>query len=193
MSRRERIRILSVDTLSAQQRRLERQTFEYAREDGATQVLDREIYHVGDGAAVLLYDLARRTVILVDQFRLPAYLRGESGWMLEVPAGFVDGISPEVRAREEAAEEAGYRVGEVRQAFKALMIPGCIPHLVYGFVAPYTPDDRIGNGGGLIQEGEDITVVELDIDRALDMVASGEITDAKTIMLLQHVALHVFR
>lgn len=193
MSAPERVRITSVEVLSQTRQRLDRQTFEYTREDGTTQVLSREIYHVGDGAAVLLYHVARRTVILVKQFRLPPYLRGESGWTLEAPAGFLEGAAPDVRARAEAAEEAGYRVGEMHKVFEALMIPGCAPHAVYGFVAPYTDADRVDAGGGLFEEGEDITVVELHLDRALGMIASAEITDAKTIMLLQHVALHVFR
>ncbi|RKE26275.1 nudix-type nucleoside diphosphatase (YffH/AdpP family) [Paraburkholderia sp. BL23I1N1] len=192
MSKRERIRMLSVEALSSKRQRLDFQTFEYERDDGSRQVLSREIYHVGDGATALLYDLARRTVILVNQFRLPAYLRGESGWVLETPAGFLDGSAPEVRARDEVAEEAGYRVGEMRKVFEALMIPGCVTHVVHGFVAPYTAADRIDAGGGLIDEGEDIAVVELTIDRALGMIVSGEITDAKTIMLLQHAALHLF-
>jgi nudix-type nucleoside diphosphatase (YffH/AdpP family) len=193
MSKRERIRMLSVDALSEKQQRLDFQTFEYERDDGSKQVLSREIYHVADGATALLYDLARRTVILVKQFRLPAYLRGESGWLLEAPAGFLDGSEPQARARDEVAEEAGYRVGEMHKVFKALMIPGCVTHVVYGYVSPYTEADRIHAGGGLIEEGEDITVVELTIDRALDMIVSGEIIDAKTIMLLQHAALHLFR
>lgn len=193
MSKRERIRMLSVELLSSKRQRLDFQTFEYERDDGSKQVLSREIYHVGDGATALLYDLARRTVILVNQFRLPAYLRGESGWVLETPAGFLDGATPQERVRHEVAEEAGYRVGEMQQVFAALMIPGCVTHVVYGFVAPYTEADRIDAGGGLIEEGEDIAVVELTIDQALELIVSGAITDAKTIMLLQHAALHLFR
>lgn len=193
MSKRERIRMLSVDPLSSKRQRLDFQTFEYERDDGSKQVLSREIYHVGDGATALLYDLARRTVILVNQFRLPAYLRGESGWVLETPAGFLDNATPQERVRNEVAEEAGYRVGDMQQVFAALMIPGCVTHVVYGFVAPYTEADRIDAGGGLIEEGEDIAVVELTIDHALELIVSGAIIDAKTIMLLQHAALHLFR
>lgn len=146
-----------------------------------------------DGAAGLLYDLARRTVVLVRQFRLPAYLEGSSGFTLEAAAGFLDGASPEDRVRAEIMEEAGYRVSSVKKVCEALMVPGCVAHTVYCFVAPYTPQDKITAGGGLPEEGEDISVIELSIDDALRMIESGEIVDGKTIILLQYVALHVLR
>ncbi|WP_250499871.1 NUDIX domain-containing protein [Caballeronia sp. GAWG1-5s-s] len=193
MSKRNRIRNMTVEQLSNEHRLLDAHTFEYERDDGSTQVLNREIYHVDDGATGLPYDPERRTVLLVRQFRLPSYLRGEEGWLLEAPAGFVDNAPPEERVREEIAEEAGYRVSEVTRVFEASMIPGCVTHVVHGFIAKYSPADRINSGGGLIEEGEDIEVVELTIDRALGMVANGEIIDAKTIMLLQHLALFGLR
>ena len=193
MSDRERIRVKARETLSNERRRLERLTYEYDRSDGSTQILTNEIYHVDDGAAGLLYDVARRTVVLVRQFRLPAYLQGSSGYTLEAAAGFLDGASPEDRVRQEIMEEAGYRVSSVTKVYEGLMVPGCVTHTVYGFVAPYTPEDKIAPGGGLLEEGEDISVVELSIDDAIAMIESGEIVDAKTIMLLQHAALCLFR
>lgn len=193
MSGRERIRVTERVTLSNERRRLEKLTFEYDRSDGTTQLLNHEIYHVDDGAAGLLYDLERRTVVLVRQFRLPAYLQGGSGYTLEAAAGFLDGASPEDRVRTEIMEEAGYRVSSVKKVYEALMVPGCVIHTVYGFVSPYTANDKVAAGGGLLEEGEDISVVELSIDDALAMIESGEIVDAKTIMLLQYVALRLFR
>jgi nudix-type nucleoside diphosphatase (YffH/AdpP family) len=192
MSERERIRVIARETLSNERRRLEKLTFEYERSDGATQLLKHEIYHVDDGAAGLLYDAGRHTVVLVRQFRLPDYLQGKSGYTLEAAAGFLDGASPEDRVRAEIMEEAGYRVSTVKKVYEALMVPGCVVHTVYGFVAPYTPADRVADGGGLVEEGEDISVVELSIDDALAMIESGEIVDGKTIMLIQHVALRCF-
>ncbi|MDE1005826.1 MAG: GDP-mannose pyrophosphatase [Paraburkholderia fungorum] len=193
MSDRERIRVTARETLSNERRRLEKLTYEYDRSDGSTQLLTNEIYSVNDGAAGLLYDVARGTVVLVRQFRLPAYLQGSSGFTLEAAAGFLDGASPEDRVREEIMEEAGYRVSSVKKVCEALMVPGCVTHTVYGFVAPYTPEDKIAAGGGLLEEGEDISVVELSIDEALRMIESGEIVDGKTIILLQYAALHLFR
>jgi nudix-type nucleoside diphosphatase (YffH/AdpP family) len=193
MSDRDRVRVTSRETLSNERRRLEKLSFEYDRSDGTTQRLTHEIYQVDDGAAGLLYDVARRTVVLVRQFRLPTYLQGSSGFTLEAAAGFLDGSSPEERVRQEIVEEAGYRVSSVKQVYAALMVPGCVTHTVYGFVAPYTPDDKVAAGGGLPEEGEDISVIELSIDDALAMIESGEIVDAKTIMLLQYAELRLFR
>lgn len=187
------VRITATQALANDHRRLEKITFDYQRSDGTTQALTREVYHVDDGVATLPYDLQRRTVILVRQFRLPDYLRGRDGFMLEAPAGFLDGLAPEIAARRETEEEAGYRIGPLTKAFEAVMVPGCITHVTHGFVAPYSPADRIGQGGGLHEEGEDIDVVELPIDRALAMIGTHEIVDGKTIMLLQYAALSVFR
>ncbi|WP_308076521.1 GDP-mannose pyrophosphatase [Paraburkholderia megapolitana] len=192
MPGRERVRVIARETLSSERRRLEKLTFEYDRSDGSTQQLTNEIYHVDDGAAGLLYDVERRTVVLVRQFRLPAYLQGASGFTLEAAAGFLDGVSPEERVHEEIMEEAGYRVASAKKVFEALMVPGCLTHTVHCFVAPYTPADRIAAGGGLLEEGEDISVIELSIDDALTMIESGEIVDAKTIMLLQYAQLRLF-
>lgn len=191
MSRPPRISVNRIEQLSDNWNRLEKLTFDYLRNDGATQSLTREIYHVDDGATVLLYDTARRTIVLVRQFRLPAYLRGGTGDLLETPAGFLDGAEPETRMREELEEETGYRIGTMTKVFDALMVPGCVTHAVHFFVAPYSPDLRVGHGGGVIAEGEDIEVVELTIETALNMVTRGEIADGKTIILLQYAALHL--
>ena len=193
MPDQDRIRITAVESLSADWNKLDKVHFQYRRADGETQALTREIYHVDDGATVLLYDLARRTVILVRQFRLPAYLRGASGDLLETPAGFLDGSAPEERMRHEAEEETGYRIRSMQKVFKALMVPGCVTHAVHCFVAAYTPKDKVSEGGGLASEGEDIEVVELLIDDALAMIGRGVITDGKTIMLLQYAALNMLR
>jgi nudix-type nucleoside diphosphatase (YffH/AdpP family) len=193
MSAKERIRITAIEPLSANWNKLEKVDFQYVRANGETQPLTREIYHVDDGATVLLYDAARRTVILVRQFRLPAYLRGTSGDLLETPAGFLDGAAPEARMKQEVEEETGYRIASMQKVFEALMVPGCVTHSVHCFVAAYTPQDKVSDGGGLVSEGEDIEVVELLVDDALAMIGRGEITDGKTIMLLQYAALSLLR
>jgi nudix-type nucleoside diphosphatase (YffH/AdpP family) len=190
---KERIRITSVERLSADWNKLEKVSFDYVRANGDTQSLTREIYHVDDGATVLIYNRTRRSVVLVRQFRLPAYLRGTPGDLLETPAGFLDGTDPEVRMRSEIEEETGYRLESMTKVFEALMVPGCVTHAVHFFVAEYAPHDKVSEGGGLASEGEDIEVVELSIDEALAMIRRGEIADGKTIMMLQYAALHVFR
>ena len=142
---------------------------------------------------MLPYNLARRTVILVKQLRYPAYINGYDELMIEAAAGLLDDAEPEARIRAEAEEETGYRLGQIRKIFAAFMSPGAVTEKIHFFVAAYEPSMRIGAGGGLAHEGEDIEVLELAIDEALAMIADGRIVDAKTIMLLQYAALHVFR
>ena len=189
------LRIREVKTLSDDWYLLKKTTFDYRRRDGTWQTMSRETYDRGHGAVILLYDLARRTVILVRQFRFPAWRYGgtHDGLLLEAPAGLLDAATPEQRIRAEVEEETGYRVGHVRRVFEAFMSPGSVTERLHFFVAEYAAQDRVGHGGGMAEEGEDIEVVELDIDAALAMVASGAIEDGKTIMLLQHAALHLFR
>jgi nudix-type nucleoside diphosphatase (YffH/AdpP family) len=142
---------------------------------------------------ILLYDKVRRTVILVKQFRFPAFVNGEDDLLIEAPAGLLDSASPEARIRAEVEEETGYLVRDVEKVFEAFMSPGSVTERLYFFVGRYEPADRVSDGGGHADEGEDIEVLEVPFDRAMAMVASGEIRDAKTIMLLQHAALTIFR
>ena len=132
-------------------------------------------------------------MVLVRQFRYPAYVNGYDDLLIEAAAGLLDDASPEVRIRAEAEEETGYRLGEIRKMFEAFMSPGSVTEKLHFFVAEYEPAMRVGSGGGLADEGEDIEVLELPIDQALAMIADGRIVDAKTIMLLQYAALHIFR
>jgi ADP-ribose pyrophosphatase len=150
----------------------------------------REIYHRGEAAAILLHDPKRDTVVLVKQFRLPVFLAGKPGWMVEVPAGVLDEDHPEEAIRREAMEETGYRLRNVRFLFKTFMSPGAITEVVHFFYGPIDLSDRLEEGGGLAEEHEDIEVLELQLDEALSMIGSGEICDAKTIMLLQWAAIN---
>jgi hypothetical protein len=72
------------------------------------------------------------------------------------------------------------------------MSPGSVTEKLHFFVAEYDPSMRIGAGGGVAEEGEDIDVLELPLGEALAMIDSGEICDAKTVMLLQQAALKGF-
>jgi nudix-type nucleoside diphosphatase (YffH/AdpP family) len=142
---------------------------------------------------LLPYNLSQRTVVLIRQFRYPAYVRGYDDLLIEAIAGLLDNESAELRIRAEAEEEAGYRIGEVRKIFEAFMSPGSVTEKMHFFVAEYEPNMRIGNGGGVASEGEDIEVLELPFEEALAMIGDGRIVDAKTIMLLQYAALNIFR
>lgn len=188
----ERVRLISSQVLSNDWYLLKKTIFDFRRADGSWQRQQRETYDRGNGATLLLYQLATRRVVLVRQFRFPAYVSGHDGTLVEAPAGLLDQATPEQRIRAEVEEETGYRVGEVRKVFEAFMSPGSVTEKLYFFVAEYDADSRIGQGGGLEDEGEDIEVLELPFDDAMAMVRRGEICDGKTIMLLQYAALHIF-
>jgi nudix-type nucleoside diphosphatase (YffH/AdpP family) len=188
----DRVRIVDVQVLSDDWYVLKKTTFDYRRADGSWQRQSRETYDRGNGATLLLYDPRGRTVVLTRQFRLPAFVNGHEGMLIEAPAGLLEAASPEARIRAEVEEETGYRVESVRKVFEAFMSPGSVTEKLYFFVAEYDAAARVGRGGGVADEGEDIEVLELSIDDALAMVARGEIMDGKTIMLLQYAALHLF-
>jgi nudix-type nucleoside diphosphatase (YffH/AdpP family) len=186
----DRVRIDGVETLSAQWGKLKKYAITYRRSDGLEQKQSREVYDRGNGAAILLYNRARGTVILTRQFRLPALLGGHpDGMLLEAPAGLLDADDPVTAIRREAEEETGYRIEHVKQALAAIMSPGSVTEQLHLFTAEYTAADRVGAGGGHEGEGEDIEVVEVTLQDALAMVERGEIVDAKTILLLYHAKL----
>jgi len=189
----DRIRVNDVRLLSDNHYTLKSTTFEWRRGNGEWQTQRRETYDRGNGAVLLPYNLARRTVVLVKQFRYPAYVNGYDDLMIEAAAGLLDDASPEDRIRTEAEEETGYRLGEIRRVFEAFMSPGSVTEKLHFFVAEYEAAMRVGAGGGIASEGEDIEVLELPIDEALAMIPSARIVDAKTIMLLQYAALNIFR
>ncbi|MCB8876501.1 NUDIX domain-containing protein [Acidisoma silvae] len=193
MSIADRVQVHEVQTLSADWYVLKKTRFSFRRSDGAWQEQWRETYDRGNGATILLYNRDRRTVILTRQFRYPAFVNGHDDLMIETPAGLLDAAEPEARIRAEVEEETGFRVGTVEPIFDAFMSPGSVTEKLHFFVAPYEPQDKVGAGGGNIEEGEDIGLLEMDIDAALVAIRSGMICDAKTIMLLQYAALHIFR
>ncbi len=190
-TKQERVRIAAVQTLSHDWYLLQKTTFDYLRRDGQWQTQTRETYDRGDGATILLYNKARRTVILIRQFRFPTYRDGHDGFLIEAAAGLLEQASAEQRIRAEVEEETGYAVGDVHKVFEAFMSPGSVTERLHFFVAEYDPSSRIGDGGGLAHEGEDIEVLELPLEQAMRMVDDGRICDGKTIMLLQHAQLHL--
>jgi nudix-type nucleoside diphosphatase (YffH/AdpP family) len=188
----DRIRIKSVETLSDDWYVLKKTTFDLLRRDGSWQQQSRETYDRGNGATILLYNLERRTVILTRQFRFPAYVNGHSGMLIETAAGLLDKANPEDRIRAEVEEETGYRVSYVRKVFEAFMSPGSVTERLYFFVAEYESGSRATLGGGNQEEGEDIEVLELTMEDAMEAIKTGQIQDGKTIMLLQYAFIHLF-
>ena len=187
----DRVEIRQVELLSDDWGILNKTTFALRTADGGWDVQTRETYDRGNGATLLLYNRARRTVVLTRQFRLPAYVNGHDGFLVEAAAGLLDGARPEERIRAEVEEETGYRVGTVTRLWDAFMSPGSVTERVHFFVAEYEAHDRVGPGGGVAEEGERLDVLELDIDAALALIGTG-IVDGKTIMLLQYAQLHLF-
>jgi nudix-type nucleoside diphosphatase (YffH/AdpP family) len=183
------IRIRSVEVLSDDWAILKKTVFDYRRRDGTWETQVRQTYDRGDGAVILPYDPARSTVLLVRQFRLPAYVNGHPEPLIEACAGLLDRDDPETCIRREAEEELGYRLGRVERVFDAFMSPGSVTERLAFFVARYAAADRVGDGGGDAGEGEDIETLEPTLDEALAMVGRGAIVDGKTIMLLQHAKL----
>lgn len=185
-----KIEILKDETLSKNWYHLRNITYNYTNSHGETKTLKREAYDRGNGATILLYDPKRETVILVRQFRMPTFVNGYHGWLLETPAGLLDGDHPEEAIRREVMEETGYQIGIVRHLFQAFMSPGSVTEIVHFFAAAIDSSERIHDGGGAEHEDEDIEVLEVTLPDAMKMIASGEICDGKTIMLLQWAMLN---
>lgn len=189
----DQVRIQKVETLSDDWYVLRKTTFEYQRRDGSWQSMSRETYDRGNGATLLLYNQAEQNVVLTRQFRFPTYVNGNSdGWLIETAAGLLDNESPETRIRNEVEEETGYVLNDVKPIFDAYMSPGSVTERVHFFVAEYDAKDKQFKGGGNASEGEDIEVLELPFERAYSMIASGDICDGKTILLLQYAAINIF-
>ena len=184
------IKVEKTEVLSDNWYTLKKITFTVLKKDGTTETQSREAYDRGNGAVILLYNKATKTVILTRQFRLPTYINGNStGMLIEACAGLLDNDNAEECIKRETEEETGYKISKVEKIFEAYMSPGSVTEILYFFIAEYSTEMKITDGGGLEDEGENIEVLELSFDKTLKMIDSGEIKDAKTIMLLQHLRL----
>jgi GDP-mannose pyrophosphatase NudK len=184
------VKILENNVLSDQFYTLRRLTFERVERSGKRVTQVREVYDRGNGAAILLYNRAAKTVILTRQFRMPTFVNGNpTGMLIECCAGLLDRDNAEEAIRRETEEETGYKIGVVEKVIEAYMSPGSVTEILYLFVAEYKKEMKVSDGGGLEDESEDIEVLEIPYSRAWEMVRTGEIMDAKTILLLQHAEL----
>jgi GDP-mannose pyrophosphatase NudK len=166
---------------------LNKVTFSYQKENEKIQTHVREVYDRGNGAGILLYNSTKKTVILTSQFRLPTFLNGnKTGMMIEVCAGLLDEDNPEECIIRETEEETGYRIKKVEKVTQTYMSPGAVTEILYLFTGEYDESMKVSDGGGLASEQENIQVLEYTFDEAYAMIESGEIVDAKTIILLQH-------
>ena len=187
----ENVNILQTEILSDNWYTLRKITYEYQQKDGSRHQQSREAYDRGNGATILLYNKVEKTVILTRQFRLPTFINGNpDGMLIETCAGLLDKDNPEDCIRRETEEETGYKISDVRKIFEAYMSPGSVTEILYFFVAAYTASMKIGEGGGVEHEQENIEVLEWPFEKALQMMQQGQIKDAKTIMLLQYAQLN---
>lgn len=185
-----KVKNLQVQVLSDNRYTLRQVTFDYQKPDGSWETQAREAYDRGNGATILLYNKQNKTVVLTNQFRMPTYVNGnETGMMIEACAGLLDKDNPEDCIRRETEEETGYKVSGVKKVFEAYMSPGSVTEILHFFVAEYSNEMKVHEGGGLEHDQENIEVLELPFEKGLQMIEDGRIKDAKTIMLLQYAKL----
>lgn len=187
----EKIKIHSSTLLSDNWGKLNKVKYEYQLKDGSWQTQEREVYNRGNGAVILLYNKQKETVILTQQFRLPTWFNGnDKGLMIEACAGIIDENNPEETIRRETEEETGYTISDVKKIMEVYMSPGSVTEILHFFVAQYSDAMKTSEGGGLDKEQENIEVLELSFNEAMQMIETGQIKDAKTIMLLQYAKIH---
>lgn len=185
------IKLISKYLLSSNWGKLFKVKYEYKLKDGSWQPQQREVYDRGNGAVILLYNRNKGTVILTEQLRIPTWFNGNiDGLMIEACAGMLDEKDPEECIRRETEEETGYTLSEVRKVMEVYMSPGSVTEILYFFVAAYSDSMKTGKGGGVDKEHENIEVLELSFNTAMEMIENGKIKDAKTIMLLQYAKIH---
>jgi nudix-type nucleoside diphosphatase (YffH/AdpP family) len=188
----EPVKIVDKTLLSDNWYKLYKYTFEISDKKGNSQKQVREAYDRGNGAVILLYNLKSKTVILTRQFRLPTFVNGNpDGMMIEACAGLLDEDNPEDCIRRETEEETGYRIDPIQKVYEAYMSPGSVTEILHFFIGEYSKDQKVNEGGGVDHEHENIEVLELSFQKSYDMIATGEIKDAKTIMLLQYAKLYL--
>ena len=182
------IKIKKEEVLSDEHYLLKRYTFDIQKKNGDWDTQEREVFDHGNAVTVLLYDNEKRTVLLTKQFRIATYVNGNtSGMLIETPAGLLEGDEDPAKGMiREIEEETGYDIPEVRKIYEAYTSAGVLTELVHFYVAPYKPKQKVSEGGGLEEEGEELKVMEVTFEKALQMIESGEIKDAKTIMLLHY-------
>lgn len=188
-----KIRNMEVSVLSEDWATLQKVKFEYLNKDNNWEKQTREVYDRGNGAVVLLYNLERQTVVLTEQFRMATYLnKNENGMMIEACAGMLDENDPETAIKKEIEEETGYQLDKVEKIFECYMSPGAVTEILHFFIAPYSEKEKVSEGGGAEEETENIRVLEHTFPETLEMIKTGKIKDAKTILLLQYAQINLF-
>ena len=184
--------IKKITNLSNDCYKLDKINFDLKQKNGEWINQNREVYDRGDGAAILLFNKVKQTLVLTKQFRLPSFVNGnEDGMMIEVCAGLLEKDDPLTCIVKEAEEETGYLISNPKKVFEIYSTPGAVSEKIHYFIAEYSAEMKVSEGGGLAHETEDIEVLELPIKQAYKMVLDGKLKDAKTIILIQHLLLEI--
>jgi len=191
MENRSNIKVISSTPLSENWGKLNKVKFNFRLSDGTWDTQVREVYDRGNGAVILLYNKEKGTVVLTRQLRIPTWFNGNpDGMMIEACAGTLDEDDPMECIIRETKEETGYELTDVRKIMEVYMSPGSVTEILYFFVGSYSDAMKTGNGGGVDGEHENIEVLEMPFDMAMHMITTGDIKDAKTIMLLQYAKIN---
>ncbi len=183
------IKIKDEKNLGGTRSTLKEVRFDRQKANGEWEEQKREVFDHGNAVAVMLYHKGKKTVLLTRQFRMATYVNGNAGGdLLEVCAGLLeDGEAPETAVIREVEEETGYRITGVQKVCSAYSSPGAYTELVHYYVADYVEEQKVAEGGGLAEEGEEVTVLEMSFADALPGIENGSIIDAKTILLLYYL------
>lgn len=146
--------------------------------------INREVEDHGRAVAVLPYDPVRRTALLVRLLRAPVLFSAGIGELLEVPAGLIEEGDAADAARRELQEETGLEAARLEHVGCVWTSPGISTERMDMYLAAYSAEDRVGAGGGLADEHENITVIEIPLRELWGIVNSGQITDMKTLTLV---------
>jgi nudix-type nucleoside diphosphatase (YffH/AdpP family) len=153
------------------------------------KLVARDMEDHGEAVAVLPYDPLRRTALLVEQFRAPPFVINGQEKTLEAIAGCVEGEDHVIAAQRESMEEAGVRLAALERVAVAWTMPGVSTERMTLYLAVYEAADRLGPGGGVDAEDENISVVEMSLGALAQLMDAGDLVDMKTLVLTQALRL----
>jgi nudix-type nucleoside diphosphatase (YffH/AdpP family) len=153
------------------------------------KLISREVEDHGQAVTVLPYDPVGRTALLVEQFRTPVFVTTGAEHTLEAIAGCIEDEDAVAAARREAMEEAGVRLKELERIAVCWSMPGVSTERITLYLAAYEAADRIGAGGGVDVEDENIRVVEMGLRELAALMDAGDLVDMKTLALAQALRL----
>ncbi len=168
---------------------LRRLSFDYTFKNGKVQRLTHEVYGKSDGVAILLHNPESKRIILTKQFRAPVWVAQKNqSTLVEVCGGAIDGIEdPMETVKRESLEEVGIEPTNIQFVCETFLSPGILSERIYLYTGEYRKEQLTSKNGGVFEEGEEIEVLEITYDEAFAMIKSGELIDARTLILLQHL------